>query len=442
MKSKPVFATWLFLLSIIGCQVLFASCSELPGLSKGPVILRIDGDPLHEKGLGAQVERFADADSDGFPDIIAAAPLGGKGEICVYSGRTGELIYRISSEHQKYSLVYFSIVADLDGDGISEIAAPSYSTNRGLWVFSGKDGSPLFKAEGKLYFDRAYPPKVLSVPDKNSDGVMDLSLEQPRSSLIVFSGMDGSKIMEMDPLKTDYDHIQHGMIPDMDGDGADDILGFTYSRREDGSSSSRLLPHMLFLSSSDFEKIGGPFGVPLQQRPYHYRCTDVDGDGVLDMVAAHSNGGMPDGSVLLAISGKDGSELWRVNGMDVADGAQIIGVDAKTGEQTRSFTDLDFGNAIALLPDIDGDGVDEIATGHTMLYNKELRTNGRIYVFSGSDGTILKMIPSPDRNTRVGRWIAPFEDRDLNGTPDILAGSPSATVDQKEGVGSILVLSM
>jgi hypothetical protein len=159
-------------------------------------------------------------------------------------------------------------------------------------------------------------------------------------------------------------------------------------------------------------------------------------------VFAHFSGGSPRGSVLLALSGKDGSELWRVNGCEVEGGAKMVTVDAKTRQEVSKYTDVNFGKTTVLFPDINGDGVADVATGHVELANRERKTAGRIYVFSGKDGSLLKTIFSPEANLPIGASIMPFVDRNFDDIPDILVGVPAASVDGKKGVGSILIMPM
>jgi len=429
----------LFILAL-AFPLVVNSCSK-PS-AKG-ILMRIDGDRSLDRGLGAQVQQFADVSDDGVPEIIAASPFEGLGEIGLYSGSSGELIYRIVSKVGSYSVKFFSVVIDLNGDKIPEIAAPSSGPEPGLWIFSGKDGSPLFKLDEKLFLDHYEPPRILSVPDKNSDGVFDLALEQPRRSLIIFSGKDGQKIMELESPKTLDEHVRYDKTPDIDGDGNDDIMGLTTARRPIRENVFELVTRVQFLSSRDFGPIGTPFIVPLQERSRPYKCADMDGDNVMDIVACAPFGGQPkESSVLLAVSGKDGSELWRVNGASVEGGSTMTGVNARTGERLSTYTDIRFGDALTLIPDIDGDGIAEVATGHPELYNKERKTGGCIYIFSGKDGTILKIIFSPDKNSRIGGSIAPFADLNFDGTTDILVGAPGSTVDKQNEVGSILVMPL
>jgi hypothetical protein len=406
------------------------------------VILRIDGAGNRGSGMGAQVEQFADVDGDGVPEIMAAAPYGGPGTLVVFSGATGNVVYTIDSELNKYYLKVFTFVPDLNEDGIEEIAAPDTGSGPGLWVFSGKDGAPLFEMNERLYIDEDEPPRVLSVPDKNSDGVIDLALEQRTRNLIVFSGKDGSKITELDPPATFNDHVLYHQAPDIDGDGYADILGFTSARRQINENRFRMITRAKFLSSADFRQIGDSFDILVDQRPHECACADLNGDGTPDVVASHSSGGLPQGSVLLAVSGKDGRELWRVNGIDVQGGSHIMGVDAKTGEVVSSYTDVGFGHAIALLPDVNGDGVPDVATGHTKLFDRESRVMGQVHVFSGKDGALLKKVFSPDNNSVIGMSIAPFADANFDGTPDILTGIPGATANDRKEVGGILVMAL
>jgi hypothetical protein len=258
----------------------------------------------------------------------------------------------------------------------------------------------------------------------------------------VFSGKDGSKIMELPPPESLHDHVLYHRAPDIDGDGHDDIVGFGAARMPTGENTFTFVARTKFLSSADFSQIGDSFDIPLDERPHQCGCADLNGDGTPDIVVSSHSGGSPQGSVLLAVSGTDGQELWRVNGVDMQGGSRITSVDAKTGEVTASYTDVGFGRAITLLADINGDGVPDVATGHTDLFDRDLKIRGRIYIFSGKDGMLLRTVHSPDNNSIIGMYIAPFADAGFDGTADMLVGIPGATAGEKKEAGGVLVMNL
>lgn len=81
-----------------------------------------------------------------------------------------------------------------------------------------------------------------------------------------------------------------------------------------------------------------------------------------------------------------------------------------------------FGWAVADMADINGDGVTEVITS-AVVYGTDTLTNaGRVYVFSGSDGTLLHAWTGGDFS-QLGYSIADAGDVDGDGVNDVIAGA-------------------
>jgi hypothetical protein len=81
-----------------------------------------------------------------------------------------------------------------------------------------------------------------------------------------------------------------------------------------------------------------------------------------------------------------------------------------------------FGRTVASAGDIDGDGLAEIlvgAPGHTF-------NTGRVHLYSGTGGAPLWTWLGPSQQARFGSALAGPGDLDLDGVPDIAIGAPSA----------------
>jgi hypothetical protein len=280
------------------------------------------------------------------------------------------------------------------------------------------------------------------MPDRDGDGVVELAADQPRGGLVILSGKEGTKVGELALPESDEERVLYRQAPDVDGDSLPEVIGLFNTKKLKGKAGLITVPQARFFSSVDIRPIGEPFKLPVSQRPDLHACADLNRDGTLDVVIACQTGGVPEGSLLVAVSGNDQSELWRVNGADAENGSRIIGVSAKTGKIVSEYTDVNFGDALALIPDINGDGIEDVVTAHPMTYSKELGKGGCVCVFSGSDGALLKTVFSPDKDNRITASIAPFSDHNFDGTPDLLVGMPAASVGGIKEVGAIMVLPL
>ena len=83
----------------------------------------------------------------------------------------------------------------------------------------------------------------------------------------------------------------------------------------------------------------------------------------------------------------------------------------------------DFGYSVAMIPDINGDGREDIIVGAP---KERSDRAGRAYVFSGATGQVLRQLdsPSPQADGRFGYAVAAVPDANGDGIPDIVVGAP------------------
>lgn len=143
---------------------------------------------------------------------------------------------------------------------------------------------------------------------------------------------------------------------------------------------------------------------------------DVDGDGIQDHLIAGSTaqavGGIGSGLVDL-YSGADGTLIHRWE-----------------GAQDRQY----FGSALTGIPDVNSDGVPDVLIGMPG-YAFSWTPPGSAFVYSGSDGTLIRRLDGPSARSYFGQAVASVGDHDGDGVADFLIGAPKHDIGGLEDVG-------
>jgi hypothetical protein len=154
---------------------------------------------------------------------------------------------------------------------------------------------------------------------------------------------------------------------------------------------------------------------------------DVNGDTVPDLLVGASgqtvNGNIQQGQAYV-LSGADGSLLHTLTTPTPQEGAL-------------------FGDAVAGVGDVDGDGVPDLLVGAPFQTVDGNGGQGQAFVWSGAAGTLLHTLddPTPQVLARFGRAVAGVGDVDGDGVPDLLVGAPGQTVDGNIQQGQAFVWS-
>jgi len=102
-----------------------------------------------------------------------------------------------------------------------------------------------------------------------------------------------------------------------------------------------------------------------------------------------------------------------------------------------------FGEAVAGAGDVNGDMVPDLAVGASAVTDGGFKHAGRVYLFSGADGALLRTIPAPApaAGNRFGFSIAACGDVNADARGDLVVGAPRVRVAGKGRVGSAYIIS-
>jgi len=208
----------------------------------GSLLYQWDGGAAGEF-FGNSVSGTGDVNGDGFADVIVGVPgaspggLTNAGSAYLYSGVNGSLLYRWDGGAFSDSFGFsVSGAGDVNGDGFADVigASPGSQLDAGsASVYSGADGSLLYRWNGRAHFD-FFGSSVSDAGDVNDDGFSDVIVGAYRASpggldsagsAYVYSGVDGSLLYQWDGVALgDALGFSVSGAGDVDGDGFDDLI--------------------------------------------------------------------------------------------------------------------------------------------------------------------------------------------------------------------------
>jgi hypothetical protein len=103
----------------------------------------------------------------------------------------------------------------------------------------------------------------------------------------------------------------------------------------------------------------------------------------------------------------------------------------------------DFGNSLAALGDINGDGTPDLAVGADTEEVGSKGGAGRVYIVSGATGEVLRTLSSPnaEEDGYFGNSLAALGDINGDGTPDLAVGAGWETVGAMDEAGRAYIVS-
>ncbi len=332
-------------------------------------------------------------------------------------------------------------LGDINGDGVNDfiLSAPHYdapgTTNAGkIYVHSGSDGAVLNAFVGHDFDQLGYSASTAG--DVNNDGVPDYiaggtgsgnAPEFFRGRAVVFSGADHAVLYDLQgPVSSRYG-ASVAAAGDLNGDNYDDFLV--------GAPLTNFMGRVYAYSGQDGSLLwsvdglgGGGFGLGTAAG----KVGDINGDGYPEVVVGAAGApGAGDGSATgggraYVYDGTDGSLIYTLK---PAGTAGIFGLFFASGAG-----------------DVDADGIPDIYVADfadrrgDSPYDPAGYDTGRVYVFSGADGSRIRLINAEDEGEGLGPGRGIGEDVDSDGYGDLVVGGYTNS-DAAPNAGKVYIIS-
>jgi hypothetical protein len=350
--------------------------------------------------FGWIARRIGDVDGDRVADVTTSAPtfaVEGQpaGRVYVYSSRSGKLLWTQTGKPGDQLGLGIEAAGDTNGDRIPDVVAGAPGAGRS-YVYSGRDGKLLLTL-GDGDPAELHGRHTAAAGDVNRDGHDDVLVGAPGKGAgraYLYSGKSGELLHRYEGEEAGD---QFGVA--VAGDKGLIVVGAPGAGpRNSGRvyvyEGANAKPKYTF----DSDETGGAFG-----GMFLSVVGDANGDRKPDIYAtdwANNALGRSTGRAYL-YSGADGKLLRVLTGENAGDGFGIGAGDAG---------------------DVDKDGRADLVIG-AWQFSKPALSGGKIYVYSGDDGKLIRTITSRLPGETLGFDTTNVGDVDGDGVPDFLLTS-------------------
>jgi hypothetical protein len=392
-----------------------------------------------------------DVNADGYEDVIVGAgyeDVGSnvdQGRAYVFDGATHVLLYTLDTPIPQGDLYFgnkLAVIGDMNDDGKRDIAVAAEQEDVGanvdqgrVYIFSGADGVHIITLDMPVGQAGAEFGVSLAVGDVNNDSYLDIAVgahaedvggNNGQGRVYVFSGSDGSWIRTLD-MPVGQAGANFGIslaAGDVNGDAKADIAvgaeqeDMVYEDQGRVYVFSGADGSLLFTLDTPNPQAYTNFGSSLA-------VGDVNADGKADIAV---------GTVWEDVDGN--TDQGRVYVFSGADGSLTRTLDTPNPQALANF-----GGHLAA-GDVDNDDRADFALS-AHLEDVDYADQGRVYVFSGFDGSLLRTLdtPNPQVNPLFG-WSIAVGDVNSDSYGDIAVGAHHEDVGDKIDQGRAYVFSL
>ena len=358
---------------------------------------------------------IGDVDGDRVNDVVTSAPTygaagqpTGRGRVYLYSGRSGKLLWLYTGEAGENVGIGLEGAGDVNRDGVADVIAGAPGSGR-AYVLSGANGAVLHRLQGTTA--EGFGSSSASAGDQDGDGHADVVIGAPASnangqgsgSAYLYSGKSGS------------------LITRLDGERAGDAFGSIVA----GDKSGRATPVL----------VGAPRAGERQRgKVYVFRDVRARASQVIE---SDSTGAALGAMFTSLVGDVDGDKVADVYASDFANSAKgpstgrVYVRSGKTGNLLLTLTGENSGDAFGVgaadVGDVNKDGHDDLLLG-AWQYSAVAPSGGRIYLYSGKDGSVLQTITGRIAGETLGFDAAGVGDVDGDGVVDFLVTSSWSNV--------------